>query len=52
MEKITAEIMRVEEETERFIEQTKKFENNLKSVERKDVKVKAVCQISKEKALA
>ena len=56
MDKVTAEIMRMEDETERFIEkfieQTKDFENNLKSVEGKEVKEKAVVKFSKEEALA
>jgi len=56
LDKVTAEIMRMEDETERFIEkfieQTKDFENNLKSVEGKEVKEKAVAKFSKEEALA
>ena len=35
LDRITAEIMRMEDETEKFIEQTKNFENNLKAGEGK-----------------
>ena len=67
LDQITAEIMRTEDEIEKFIEQTKDFEHSLKAMEGKEVKEKVVkekaveeqvfkekvvCQFNKEEALA
>lgn len=64
LDKVTAEILRTEDETERFIEQTKDFQNSLKAMEGKKVvakgkaekkqavKKQANCKFNKEEVLA